>query len=126
MTSVSRLQEDLPADAQRLASMPGRPPQPPPPISLAMPFGEQKYTEIHIPILAIFAVPHNFDGVPDPATRGAMLAVDLAHSLAQAKVFERGLTSAHVVRLPNADHDVFNSNEADVQREMNAFLARLP
>jgi non-heme chloroperoxidase len=31
-----------------------------------------------------------------------------------------------VVRLANANHYVFKSNEADVLREMNAFLATLP
>jgi len=30
---------------------------------------------------------------------------------------------ARVVRLPNANHYVFISNEADVLREMRAFLA---
>jgi len=34
--------------------------------------------------------------------------------------------SAHVVRIPNANHYVFLSNEADVLREMNAFIATLP
>jgi non-heme chloroperoxidase len=33
--------------------------------------------------------------------------------------------SAHVVRMPNADHYVFLTNEADVLREMNAFIAAL-
>jgi non-heme chloroperoxidase len=32
----------------------------------------------------------------------------------------------HVVRLPNASHYIFLSNEVDVLREMNAFLAKLP
>jgi alpha-beta hydrolase superfamily lysophospholipase len=45
---------------------------------------------------------------------------------AQAKAFETGLPSARVVRLPHANHDVFQSNEADVLREMNAFIASLP
>jgi len=31
-----------------------------------------------------------------------------------------------VVRLPHADHYVFRSNEADVLREVNAFIAGLP
>jgi hypothetical protein len=39
--------------------------------------------------------------------------------------FERGLPSARVVRIPNADHYVFQSNEAEVLREMNAFIAGL-
>jgi len=37
-----------------------------------------------------------------------------------------GYPSARVVRLPNVDHYVFRSNEADVIREMNAFLTKLP
>jgi hypothetical protein len=34
--------------------------------------------------------------------------------------------SARVVRLPHANHYVFFSNEADVLREINAFLGTLP
>ena len=45
---------------------------------------------------------------------------------AQAKAFETGVPTARVVRLPHADHHVFRSNEADVLREMNAFLKSLP
>jgi len=45
---------------------------------------------------------------------------------AQANAFEAGVPSAHVVRIPNADHFVYKSNEADVLREINAFLDKLP
>jgi pimeloyl-ACP methyl ester carboxylesterase len=55
-----------------------------------------------------------------------MVAADLDRTSAQAKAFESGIPSARVVRLPNANHFVFSSNEADVLREMNAFLAKLP
>jgi hypothetical protein len=90
-------------------------------------FGARKYTEIHGPILAIFACPHNFDFVRNsPAAKLAMVADDFARCSAQVNAFKAGVPSAHVVRLPNADHYVFNSNEADVFREMNAFLAKLP
>jgi hypothetical protein len=34
--------------------------------------------------------------------------------------------SPHIVRLAHASHVVFMSNEADVLREMNAFLENLP
>lgn len=44
----------------------------------------------------------------------------------QAAAFERQVPSARVVRIPNANHSVFLSNEADVPREMNAFIAALP
>ena len=43
-----------------------------------------------------------------------------------AKAFEKGLPSAKVTWLAHADHFVFRSNEADVLREMNAFIAGLP
>jgi hypothetical protein len=54
-----------------------------------------------------------------------MVASDLAHTSLLANEFEAGLPSAHVVRLPNADHADFISNEAEVFREMTRFLANL-
>jgi hypothetical protein len=42
-----------------------------------------------------------------------------------AAAFEKGVPTARVVILPNANHFVFLSNEADVLREMNAFLGNL-
>ena len=44
----------------------------------------------------------------------------------EIKAFENGNPSAHVVRLPHANHGVFLSNEEDVLREMNAFISSLP
>jgi len=44
----------------------------------------------------------------------------------QARAFEAGVPSARVVRLADADHVVFMSNEADVLREMRAFFGQLP
>lgn len=91
---------------------------------LAIVAGQQKYTSIRVPALAIYAIPHS--GMPaagrDEATVAAAEARDNALSEAQAKAFEKGVPSAHVVRLPHADHYVFKSNESDVLREMNAFL----
>jgi non-heme chloroperoxidase len=90
--------------------------------------GMQKYTTVPVPILAIFAVPHDVGplGGNDPAARAAAEARDLATTGAQAKAFETGLPSARVVRLAHANHYVFLSNEADVLREMNAFIGSLP
>jgi non-heme chloroperoxidase len=39
---------------------------------------------------------------------------------------EAGVPSAKVVRLPNADHYIFRSNEAEVLRAMKDFLGKLP
>ncbi len=36
--------------------------------------------------------------------------------------FERGLPAARVVRIPHANHYIFQSNEAAVLREINAFV----
>ena len=87
--------------------------------------GMQKYTRIDVPILAIYALPHD-RGITDPAKRAEADAHDLAFQGAQAKAFEKGLPSARVVWLAHADHYVFRSNEVDVLREMNAFIAGLP
>jgi len=44
---------------------------------------------------------------------------------AWADNFKRGVPSAHILMIPNADHYVYLSNEAQVVTEMNAFLASL-
>jgi alpha-beta hydrolase superfamily lysophospholipase len=44
----------------------------------------------------------------------------------QAAAFEAGVTSARVVRLENASHEVFRSNESEVLREIHDFIEGLP
>jgi pimeloyl-ACP methyl ester carboxylesterase len=44
---------------------------------------------------------------------------------AQATAFAAAVPQAHVVKLAHANHYVFESNEADVLREMDAFIAGL-
>lgn len=79
-------------------------------------------------MLASFTVPHA--ALParpggNEAARKAQIAADLARMAAQADAFEAGNPGARVVRIANADHFIFRSNEAEVLREMNAFLAGL-
>jgi len=94
---------------------PGGPAQPSAPVQRLSPIaqdivaGFQRYTSIPVSLLAIFRVA--------PDWRPGRLAAD---------AFEKGVPSAHVVRLPNASHEVFRSNEADVLREMDAFISGLP
>jgi len=75
-------------------------------------------------------VPHNPNSgalLPtDRAHQAAAVAADLERTTNIANAFEAGVPSAQVVRLPNADHYVFNSNEAEVLRAMNDFLDKLP
>ncbi len=88
--------------------------------------GIQKYMDIRVPILSIYAIPHDYRAFySNPAARAAAEAVDAASNEAQAKAFETGEPSARVVRFPHANHYVFLSNELDVLREMRIFLARL-
>ncbi|MGH8143427.1 MAG: alpha/beta hydrolase [Steroidobacteraceae bacterium] len=89
--------------------------------------GQQKYSAINVPILAFFAEPHalGFPPNPDPNAYAAYRAWMDEYARTQAAAFERGLPSAHIVRLPHASHYIFRSNEADVLREMNAFVAAL-
>jgi pimeloyl-ACP methyl ester carboxylesterase len=95
----------------------------------AMFAGEQKYTSVKTPVLAIFPSPHAeiaewFEH--DPAGRSKAEAVDVARVETRVKAVEKAAPSPRIVRLAHASHAVFMSNEADVLREMNAFLAALP
>jgi non-heme chloroperoxidase len=100
---------------------------PVPAVLQAIMMGVQKYTDIPVPILAIYAVPHDLGSAAgaDPAARAAQEARDEETTGAQAKAFESGLPSARVERIPHANHYVFRSNEADVLREMSAFVGGL-
>src|SRR6266478_5676977 len=62
----------------------------------------------------------------NPAALAAFEASEEASVGGQAQRFGTRLPSARVVRLRHAIHYVFLSNEADVLREMNAFLSSLP
>jgi non-heme chloroperoxidase len=94
--------------------------------------GMKKYANIPVPALAIFAIPHaqpkwmadSADPKVREAAKTSSAAID-ALAASQAKAFEDGVPTAHVVRLRNADHYVYLSNEADVLREMKSFLTTL-
>jgi non-heme chloroperoxidase len=127
LASLDQLEKDIQEIKKALALQKPPYPPPPPPIGLAIHFGQQKYTQIPVPILAIVACPHNFDRVNATLdAKAAMVADDRVRCTAQADAFAAGVPSAHVLRLPNADHYVFNSNEDDVFRAMNNFLGKLP
>jgi non-heme chloroperoxidase len=110
--------------APGLDPFPPPPTGPMPPLLEAIMTGVQKYTKIPAPILAIYALPHDAGPAANAAARAAMETADQSGE-AQAKAFESGLPTARVVRIPNANHYVFLSNEADVLREMDAFIGGL-
>jgi non-heme chloroperoxidase len=129
-TGAARLLHDLERIEKTVSLQPPRPSDAPavPPIGLALGRGHQKYTHIDVPVLAIFADPHSFGNLykNDPAKLAALIADDKANVSAQADAFQSGIPSAQVIRIPNADHFIFRSNEGEVTQDMNAFIAKLP
>jgi pimeloyl-ACP methyl ester carboxylesterase len=76
--------------------------------------GVKKYTDIPVPAVVIFAVPHDqgpwIRNHPDPAVREAAKARSVEEVVLvekQAKAIENGVPSARVVRLSGAHHYVF-------------------
>lgn len=124
--AIAKFETILHQSNAAVANMPPLPPRSP--IGAAVTFGMQKYTAIPVPVLAIYACPHNWDRFPanEPTRKAALVADDTARCNAWADAFSRGVPTAHVVRIPNADHYVYLSNEVQVVREMNDFLAKLP
>ena len=103
-------------------------PTTPPSVLEAIHAGERKYSNIPVPILDIYAAPHDLSLFykDDPSGLAVAEARDVADAVPQAKAFESGVPSAHMVRLVHASHYVFMSNEADVLREMRTFVNGLP
>jgi pimeloyl-ACP methyl ester carboxylesterase len=82
-----------------------------------------------IPTPALFLVSSQSPGVwadasTDPKTTEQLAALN-GFLERQAEAIREGLPSARVVKFTRANHYVFLSNEADVLREMRAFLAAL-
>jgi pimeloyl-ACP methyl ester carboxylesterase len=100
----------------------------PPRVFQAVKAGVKKFSDIRAPALALIADPQDlgpwFNTSEDPAVR-RVVALTQTFKNRLTKAFEEGVPSAHVVRMPNVNHYVFLSNEADVLREMNAFIAAL-
>ncbi len=99
--------------------------------------GRQKpdYAHIDVPVLALFAAARPLEeqiqqyNPKDAKERAAMKrqhALDLAIHKRHMGDLQRGVPAARVIELPRANFYIFLSNEADLLREINAFLASLP
>ena len=90
--------------------------------------GSEHYTTpIHLPILAIMGYPQNKgpNFHSDTPTNIAAAAAADANQARQINAFERGQPTARVIRIPNANHYIFISNESQVLVDMNKFLDAL-
>ncbi len=86
-----------------------------PDIRRAVMEGEQRYSEIRCPALAIFALPESVGSETH----------DREESTEQAQAIRAGIAGARVILLANASHYIFLSNEAEVLREIGSFIASL-
>ena len=96
---------------------------------------KRDYESIRVPVLALFTAPSS----PSDVTAGAYQPKDDQEWTAMDEVYvavlneintdkkslQSGLPSARVIDVPGANHFIFLSNEADVLRELRAFLAGL-
>lgn len=92
--------------------------------------GRQRFSELKVPALAIFASPHDIGpwAKDDPAQKERIEAFersDEAQTEQQAKAFETGVATSTVVRLRNANRYVYLSHEEAVLREIRNFIKAL-
>jgi len=80
-----------------------------------------KYTGVKSPFVVIYASPHQCQPncAVNPDSYEAAFPSQIAAVAAE-------YPNAHIIRLPEANHYVFRSNQADVLREIDAFMAGLP
>jgi non-heme chloroperoxidase len=100
--------------------------------TLAKPFvssqifsGYQRYTRIPVPILAIYASPHNYGLCKGDERKSVVDKIAELNNLQQIAAFQQGLPSARVVRIANANHYVFISNQTEVLNQIQGFIASL-
>ena len=125
-TAIASFETVLHQNNEDVKTMPPLPPRSP--IGAALNFGVEKYTSLPVPVLAIVACPHDWSHFfpNNPERRAARLAADTEACSARVESFAGGVPTARVVRIPNADHYVYRSNEAQVIEEMETFLSTLP
>jgi len=77
-----------------------------------------RYGVAPVPILAILAMPRRCQPNCDKPFMQRIMAGDAA----RADLFEKTAPHARVVRIANASHYIWRSNEAQVEQEMDAFM----
>ena len=103
--------EELPVEAQKPVDMAAN----------RIMSGVRAYGVAPVPILAMVAIPRRCAPNCDKPFMKRIMAGDAA----RAELFEKSAPNARLVRIANASHYIYRSNEADVIREMNAFMDAL-
>jgi len=107
---------------------PSDPSKLPPPQVVAMSRGQRKFTKMTVPVLAIFAYQHQLpeDGMLQDEQRRKAAGESTVFTEEHVEALKTVVPSAHIVRIPNANHFVFKSNEQEVLQEVNEFIDGLP
>ncbi len=125
---TARFERDIAAFRRQIALLPPCPNcDTMPPTYAPITTGNEKFSTVHDPVLAIFADPHDPSPLfaDDPKGREAFIANDTVETTKTIDAFQAAIPQARVIRLPNARHYIFISNEAEVIAAMNTFLATL-
>jgi non-heme chloroperoxidase len=132
VATMPRFEKDLAPYQARFAAAPNSAPAPADTaanrVDVAIFRGEQKFGGVKCPILALYADPHSFgDQFKDhPEALKAAQDKDRSETSAQADAFSRGNPQAVVVRIPNADHFIFESNGTETRKALDGFIDTLP
>ena len=129
--TLPRFEKDLDSIRQLVDATPANEPRPPDTpeerVEMAIQLGEQKFGGLKCPVLAISAVPHSFGNrfKNNPTVLKAAQSRDEVRTSALADAFQKANPQATVLRIKDASHAIFISNEAEVLRAMNTFIAKL-
>jgi pimeloyl-ACP methyl ester carboxylesterase len=124
--ALPQFEKDLEAAKVEIAAgekLPAVPDTPENRIAIAIMNGEQKYTAIKVPALALYAMHAAAETAPQSVKDD--MARQNARAQAQADAFAAANPSVHVVLLQKAEHAIWLSNPDAVEREMNRFLESL-
>jgi non-heme chloroperoxidase len=128
IANLERVEKEVKQHQQDMGNLPPTPVSPRmTPDLFAIMEGRERFTTIYAPALVIFATdPSPVSGDDAQAHAQAVRqALMIREKKSQIAAWKRQVSSARMVLIPHAIHYVFQSNEADVLREMNNFTATL-
>ena len=131
IANLERVEKEIQQHQQETKDLPPTPVSPRmTPDLFAIMEGRERFTTISAPALVIVADEDTSGAIsgddPQSQARAVREALTKRNKELQLEAWKRQVPSAHIVVIPHATHYVFRSNEADVLREMNEFIATLP
>jgi pimeloyl-ACP methyl ester carboxylesterase len=129
ISNLERVENEVQRHEQDTKNLPPTPVSPRmTPDLFAIMEGRERFTTIHVPALVIFGTdpsPAHGDDLQSHA-QAVRQEIMMRDKTSQIAAWKRQVPSAYVVLIPHATHYVFQSNEADVLREISKFIATLP